>query len=95
MIVMKKIILIATFIMSSISHARLGDTMEQCEKRYGTIIEKNVQNNDWVKFSKGCLRVECTFKENRCVVVAYQIASASFSGAPELLVGGWRWVMYS
>jgi len=75
---MKKIILIATLIMSSICHARLGDTREQCEKRYGTIIEK-WHDDSWVRFAKGCLRVECLFKEDKCVVVAYHLASASMA----------------
>ena len=62
--------------LSPLCHARLGDTPEQCEKRYGTLVEK-WHDGSWVKFAKGIFRVECAFKEGKCVMVAYQLANPS------------------
>lgn len=61
---MKKIILIATLIMSSICHARLLETYEQCVERYGKPIKKDDYFYGSLKGDPNKRECRYTFKKN-------------------------------
>lgn len=75
---MKALLLCLALTLSA--EARLGETIAECKARYGTILEK-WENEGWIRFGIGMVRVECTFSEGKCGIIEYQLANADGSPA--------------
>jgi hypothetical protein len=63
---MKALLLLSVLItLSSSALARIGETREQCDARYGKPVEV-IEKTQTVAYEKAGLRIECTFYENKC-----------------------------
>ena len=60
-------------IIPHLAMARMGETVEQCDKRYGELIETTADNRSRTYLKKG-IKVECFFEatpEGKCVHIKY------------------------
>lgn len=65
-------------IVSSTAFARIGDSPQQCEARYGTpTVMPPARDTERLRFSKGQLIVTCWFWEGRCCSIDYEIIKPS------------------
>lgn len=62
-------ILCATVISSK---ARIGETQEECVKRYGENVDSSHKGDKLFWFS-GSVRVCCEFSKNKCIIVTYDL----------------------
>lgn len=68
--------LLASTMLMPISHARLGETLEECVRRYGEVAEVvgSPDGSDGaLVFEKGELRITCCFEDgsDRCATISY------------------------
>ncbi|MGB1937743.1 MAG: toxin-antitoxin system YwqK family antitoxin [Akkermansiaceae bacterium] len=70
---MRHLTLIFALLVPQLSSARIGESVEQCDKRYGELIETTADNRSRTYFKRG-IRVECFFKampEGECIHIKY------------------------
>ena len=65
-------------ILPTLAHARIGETPEQCAKRYGDLAERK-GTGPLLKhtFSKGGVLTHCFFDEGKCAAIAFEVLAAS------------------
>lgn len=70
---MRYLTIILALLVPQLSYARIGETVEQCDKRYGELIETSIDNSSRTYLKKG-IKVECFFEampEGKCVHIKY------------------------
>ena len=79
---MKRLLVVAVILLSSVfSYARIGETKEECEKRYGAPISKKNENY-WV-FSKSGILIAVEFFEGVGECIFYRKKEEDIIGNPE------------
>ena len=66
---MKYLLLILALMIPQMAAARLGETVEQCDKRYGKVAEKDKSSK--IYESKG-YRIEVRFQDSVCWCITYR-----------------------
>ena len=66
---MKKLILLIITLLISTSYARLGETVEECRKRYGAA--KSLGEGDYLYKTKSGHTIGITFHKGKCVQISY------------------------
>jgi hypothetical protein len=56
------------------AHAKIGETPEQCEKRYGVPLDVKGRG-DFRRYQKGAVLISCDFFQGKCHAVGYEIAN--------------------
>jgi len=81
---MRIIAILSTLFVSVISsHARIGETKEQCTARYGPKIIDQSKDPDVLVFAKSGFRVVCYFHDNKAESLLIEKIQKSSFGKPE------------
>ncbi|MBI3986522.1 MAG: hypothetical protein HY343_06360 [Lentisphaerae bacterium] len=86
---MSALVLLGLVVASGTAFARLGETKDQCDQRYGT--GSTVQTNDsLVRYARQGLEIICLFRDGKCDAITYQVGESgldrlAFDRATELL----------
>ena len=74
---MKCLILILSLIIPQIAAARLGETMEQCDKRYGDVVaHQEIQGLDTKAYKNGAYFMMASFVDGKCCSLVIQTSDA-------------------
>jgi hypothetical protein len=81
---MKKIIVLCLFCFQLIAFARIGETPNQCQKRYGYAISEQKMSNELVKriYKKDKIHITIYFYKNIAAKIVYQKEMVNFSNPP-------------
>ena len=61
-------------LLSTLAHARIGETPEQCAKRYGEPFERKGGNATAIhSFAKGGVMTTCYFTGDKCVAICFEL----------------------
>jgi hypothetical protein len=75
------LILVASTLLSLPAHARIGETPEQCQARYGAAIKADKAAQS-ILFSKAGLNVMTFFREGKCVRVGFWKSEVDILNSP-------------
>ena len=81
---MKKIILslFTIIFITGTSNAKIGESPEQCAKRYGTVSEAAVDGS-WQMYISGGIYTTCSFKNNKCQSLKYNQITPTSVNEPD------------
>ncbi|WP_395740569.1 hypothetical protein [Prosthecobacter sp.] len=65
-----RLALLTLLCLSSAALARIGETQDECIRRYGEPVQRDADKT--LSFRKSGIAVTCTFLEGRCVHIRYQ-----------------------
>jgi hypothetical protein len=72
---MLKPLLTLALLLPTITHARIGETPEQCAKRYGEVFEsKGNSSRGITSYGKDGVQTTCYFSEGKCVAIAFELS---------------------
>jgi hypothetical protein len=64
------------------SDAKIGESPEQCAKRYGAVSEAAVDGS-WQMYISGGISTSCGFENNKCLAVKYTQITPSSVNKPD------------
>jgi hypothetical protein len=59
-----------------VANARIGDSPDECSKRYGAVVESDPDAGQ-IFYSTGSLIIQCRFTDGKCDVAIYDFSQAS------------------
>lgn len=81
---MKRIIVLCLFCFQIIAFARIGETPNECQKRYGYTISEQKISNELIKrvYNKDKIDITIYFYKNFAAKIIYQKETVNFSNPP-------------
>ena len=79
---MKYLLILLIFTLSA--SARIGETVEECKKRYGkTTIKTNKHQMKYAQFYKNNFHILCLFDDDKCAYIIYLTKRRNFKKGEE------------
>lgn len=83
------LVLLGFVFASGTAFARLGETKDQCDRRYGIAVDVQ-QDGALVRYAREGLEIICLFRDGQCDAITYQVRESgldrlAFDRATELL----------
>lgn len=68
-----KAIILLLMVTGTILHARIGETPEECGKRYGRVVERTPPHGTYEEFQKDGVKTRCAYEQGRCYSITYEL----------------------